>query len=139
MKRIPLNPDIRANGIKPFLADAYEVGIVKDGEVLSVSKVKESNSKAGWSIHTESCIVFLFKSSPVCDVVIELLSELVKKNPAEAMLIEIDANEAAGFHLGLSDEAEWLWVKQKKLGSTTVFTCQPAGRASHGRKTLTGK
>jgi len=138
MKRIEILQGDISNGIKPFLADAYESGLVKDGDVHTVIKVKESNGRSGFSIHADSFIAFLFKSSPMCDVLLETLEDLLRTNPAPNLLIEIDSDSAFGFHLGLTEECSVMWTKGKKLGSTIVYSPKPASGTPKAKKKPNG-
>jgi len=139
MKKIDLSPSSIGTGVKPFMDEAYEKGIIQDGDIYHVVKVKESNGKSGWSIHTEKFILFVFKSSPICEVIMEVMQELVATNPAPALLMEIDSSEANGFNLGLSEEKSWMWTRSKKLGSSVVIARQPSGSGTTDKKRVNGK
>jgi hypothetical protein len=113
-------------GQLPFLDAAFDKGIVSNGSEYAVLKVKENLSKSGYCIYTSDFMSFIFKSSPMAELLIETLEDLSRINPAPALLVEVDDSQAEGFHLGLSDDKTFCWQKSKKFGNLALYTRCPA-------------
>lgn len=124
------------SGVKPFLDTAFDKGLVLQGDLCEVIRVNESKSKAGFIIHCDKFMVHIYKSAPICDVLQEALEELIRQNPAPALLIEVDEQAGEGFHLVIGDDTAFLWTRTKKFGGISAFL---RTNRSGGQRRPTGK
>jgi len=109
-------------GRKPFLDVAFEKGLVVNGEALEIVEVKESASRGGYVIHTATCLVHVWKSSPMAEVLIEEMESLVAQNPSPKLYLVVDEQDSSGYYLAEDPENFTMWKKAKKFGNISHFT-----------------
>lgn len=102
-------------GLLPFLEDALVQGSALVGMFYEVTSVSESRKRSGWLLKTAVFQVFVWKSDPICEVLIETLEYLTKKNPGCSLSISPSNDSVEGFELATDDEETRLWTKTKKL------------------------
>jgi hypothetical protein len=134
MKRL-LKSDSAAND-KPFLAEAYEAGLVMEGEVLPIQIIRESRSRKGYLITTEKALVYLYKSSGWVEPLLEQVTSYCESQHGFEVVIVIDLEEENGIHIEVDDQIPRIWNFVKKLGNGVVMTCIQ-DVSGNNKKTLT--
>jgi hypothetical protein len=123
-------------GEKPFLADAYEAGIVVDGEVLPILLIRESRSRKGYLITTEVALVYLYKSSGWVEPLLEQVTSFCESQHGFEVVIVVDVDEENGIHIEVDEQIPRIWNYVKKLGNGVVMTCLQ-DISGNSKKTLT--
>lgn len=122
----------------PFLDVAHDKGIVLDGDILMVEKIKESNTRSGYCLHTSKFMIYLFKSDPLTPVLLAAIDVAMDRHPSPCILVEVDSSQTRGFNLAMSDEEQYFWMKQKKFGNLLSMTTSLAGEAPGIKKIRSG-
>jgi hypothetical protein len=113
MKKV-LTSDQGTPGLLPFLSEALERGIVAVGESYEVLTVSESRKRSGYILKSRAFQAFIWKSDPICEVMLETLNELLHINPSCALYIEVTEETVEGMQLYVDDEVVRMWTKSKK-------------------------
>lgn len=121
---------------KPFLADAYEAGLIQDGEVLPILTIRESRSRKGYLITTEKALVYLYKSSGWVEPLLEQVGLFCEEEHGYEVVLVVNIDEENGIHIEVDEQIPRIWNLSKKLGNGTVMT---SGQETSGseKKTLT--
>lgn len=110
----------------PFLADAYEAGIVTDGEVLEILSVRETRSKKGYLLTCEKCLVFLFKSSGWVEPLMETLMAYTTYAHGYAVSVVVSEEEENGIEIHVDENVDRIWVLVKKFGNGLLIQQESA-------------
>jgi hypothetical protein len=111
-------------GLLPFFEEAVERGIVVSGVYYEIFTVSESRKRNGWILKGLDFQIFTWKSDPLCEVLLETLNYLVRKNPSAALFVTPTETSVEGFELAVDDEETRLWTLGKKLRVLEVYTSQ---------------
>jgi hypothetical protein len=109
------------DGQLPFLNEAYDEGLVIEGEVVEILEVKETNSKSGYLLRTDKCVVLLYKSSTWIPVLESSIEELLAENPSFFFGFIVDSDSPQGVELIIDEEIPRFWSKGKKFGAGIVY------------------
>jgi hypothetical protein len=111
-------------GDLPFLADAYERGIVEDREALPVISVRESRSRKGYLITTEKCLVYLYKSSSWVQPLIETVTDFCQNQHGFEIVIIVEIDEENGIEVQVDEEIPRIWTLSKKIGNGVLMSVE---------------
>jgi hypothetical protein len=111
-------------GDVPFLADAYERGIIQDREALAVLSVRESRSRKGYLITTEKCLIYLYKSSSWIEPLIETVTEFCENQHGFEILIIVEIDEENGIEVQVDEEIPRIWTLSKKIGNGVLMSVE---------------
>lgn len=106
---------------KPFLADAFEAGIVSEDEVLEILSVRETRSRKGYLITCEKCLVFLYKSSGWVEPLLETLTSFTESSHGYAVSVVVREEEENGIEIHVDENIDRNWVVLKKFGNGLVI------------------
>jgi len=112
-------------GTLPWLDSALESGRAVIGEYYEVKIIQESRKRSGYTIKTDAFMVYLWKSDPITDVVLEALSIMVHQNPACAMFLTPSEDTVEGFEIFTDTEVTRMWTHSKKQRVLEVYTSVP--------------
>lgn len=112
-------------GSLPFLDDAIGAGIAEMGFYYEVLSVHESRKRSGWIIKTEFFMIFVWKSDPVCEVLLETVEYLCKINPSCSLSVTPTDTTVEGYELATDSEETRMWVKGKKMRVLDVYSSAP--------------
>jgi len=127
-------------GLLPFLEDALSKNICQYDEDYEVDQVTESRKRTGYLIKCVSFQIFLWKSDPICDILIETLDELTRLNPSHALFVTPSDSTVEGFSLFTDDEITRMWTRTKKQRvldvwqSQTMSSIHSSGKGNSRRK-----
>jgi len=114
MVRRTISSEHPGDGFLPFLEKALHDGIVVYGKSYEITEYYETKKRSGYIIKTEQFQVFLYKSQVMTNVMTELLHELVKLQPSQALYMELNDTTVEGFELWVDDEEARMWTASKK-------------------------
>jgi hypothetical protein len=103
-------------GSLPFL-DAYVESFPDtEGEEFEILEVKETRSRAGYLLYTNTFMTLLWKSDEMADNIITFLESQLDTNPGKLLGLKIDSDEVCGCTFYTDDSVPRLWVRKKKTG-----------------------
>lgn len=120
MKKLQKSATSESGGL-PFLAEAYEMGLLTEGEVLEILSVRESRSKKGFLLTTEKCLIFLFKSSAWVEPLLDILNEYVTSSHGYAVSVVVREEEENGIEIHIDENIDRIWIVLKKFGNGIVI------------------
>ena len=126
----------RVESERLFLAEAYEAGLIEDGEVLPILSIRESRSKKGYLVTTEKCLVYFYKSSGWIDPLLEQVTSFCENEHGFEVVMVVDEDEENGVRIEVDEQIPRLWNLSKKLGNGTVMT-SGQDHSGYREKTLT--
>jgi hypothetical protein len=117
-------------GQKLFLQEAFDEGLVMEGECVEVTEVRDIKSRSGVIVETDQFIVLVYKSSEWYGTLVDTLVELTEANPSYALMLTVCSNEPDGFDLYIDEDVVRIWHPTKKFGGLTVYKSDNGSR--HG-------
>lgn len=111
-------------GMLPFLEEAVESSLVTQGSHYEILSVVESRKRTGFLLKCNNFQVFLYKSQPLLEAVLEALTELTRMSPAYGLFLILDDNTVEGFSVDVDDTQPRLWVKTKKSRVLDLYSAQ---------------
>lgn len=105
----------------PFLAEAFESGIVIEGQLLEIISIRETRSKKGYLITCKECLIFLYKSSGWLQPLVELLKAYVSETHGYAVSIVVREEEENGIEIHVDENIDRIWIELKKFGNGVVI------------------
>jgi len=117
-----LVPTSGSLGQLPFLNDAYDRGLVNNGDSFKVKRIAETRSKSGFLLTTDRFVVLLYKSSPWAEVLVSTLLELIEEDPSNPIYLTVDESQPQGVELWIEEDEGCIWAVEKKFGGVTVWT-----------------
>jgi hypothetical protein len=108
-------------GSLPFLDNYVNKNPDAIGKEFEILRVKETQSRAGWVIHTAEFMIHLYKSNDLVQQLVEQLCEIESVHEAGGFVILLDEGEEQGFAIIFDTEIKRTWVLLKKYGSGKVF------------------
>jgi hypothetical protein len=109
------------DGQLPFLNEAYDEGLITEGEMIEILEIKMTNSRNGYLIRTEKCVVLLYKSSTWIPVLESSMEELMDQNPSFYFGFIVDSDAPQGIELVIDEDVPRFWSKGKKFGAGIVY------------------
>jgi hypothetical protein len=108
-------------GTVPFLSEAINTGLAEYGQDYEVVEVAESGSRKGYLIKTGIFLAYVYKSSPIAEILIEALQEMVNTHPGEAIILIPNQTTVQGFALVVDEDLPRNWVKSVKRNVLEVY------------------
>lgn len=103
-------------GRKMFLSDYVDaVGESALNQLHEVTEVRETTSRAGFLCETDAFVAMVYKSSPLCDTLMELIDELYSSGRGGALFLEVNGDSPIGVWFGTDLELPRIWVRTKKF------------------------
>ena len=109
------------SGQKPFLQQAFNLGLVKEDDCLEILSIRETQSKSGYLLETDKCVQLVFKSSPWAEPLVEILLELSELDPGFALMLTVREENTGGMELWVDEDEARLWTVLKKFGGLTSY------------------
>jgi hypothetical protein len=109
------------DGQLPFLNEAYDEGLVIEGELIEIVEIKMTNSRNGYLLRTPKCVILLYKSSTWIPVLESSIEELLTENPSFFFGFIVDSDSPQGIELIIDEDVPRLWSKGKKFGAGIVY------------------
>lgn len=118
------------NGMKPFLQQAYDQGLVQDRDCLEVFSVRETKNKAGILLETAKFVCLVYKSSEWYSSIIDICVEMVETDPGNALMLAVEPEETDGFELYVDTDEARLWTVTKKFGGVKSYEHLTSGKGA---------
>jgi hypothetical protein len=134
--RRDISPGGGTPGQVPFLEQALAEGKVELGFSYEVHEVSETRNRNGYLLKTKLFIIFVYKSAPIIEALLEVLVELCQTNPSYSLNVELNDNTVEGFSLWVDDEEVRLWTKSKKSNVLDAFLSKKAPDTQKKRKAV---
>jgi len=102
-------------GRKPFFGDwvdAHDESVF--GSEHEVTLVRETNSRAGYLLETDSFVLMLYKSQAEAEELLEEIDALYQSVTGGALFIIVDPGEPSGYYLATDTEIARMWLRTKK-------------------------
>jgi hypothetical protein len=112
--------NVGKSGSLPFLNSLLDIGAIPDSNLIKeeVLQLSETRSSAGYLIITSSWQHMVYKSSPMADIIEELIVDLPKSNPGPGLWFIGDEIESCGYYLETDENTPFLWSKRKGMGKS---------------------
>jgi hypothetical protein len=133
-------PNHGKSGSLPFLNSLLDNGSIPDCNEIRepVLYLNETQSKAGYLIITHKWQHMVYKSSPMAEIIEELMTDLPNTNPGPGLWFVGDTDESCGYYLETDESTPYLWTRRKGMGKSRgiqrVYYFPPAEPGSSHKK-----